>query len=150
MADGNRNTVNCGDLQARMRREDALTAAESAHVESCTACLEAWLDATVTRALDAKPAVKIPVDFAARVAAHVPEKRSTAEGRRDSMSQRGRHWGLITATMLVACGLIGTAAADPAGLTTRMGVIFLLIAASEIAGIALWLGIGRSGERSSR
>ena len=149
MADGNRNTMNCGDLQAELRLR-ALTVAESDHVESCNACFEAWLEATVTQALDAKPAVKIPADFATRVAAHLPEKRSTPAGTRVSMIQRGQHWGLITATALVACGLIGTAIADPGGLTTRMGVIFLLIAASEIAGIALWLGIGRSGERSSR
>jgi hypothetical protein len=122
---------------------------ESAHVEHCDVCLQLWLDATVTQVLDAKPAVKVPADFAARVAAHLPEKRSTPAGARGSMSGRGRHWGLITATVLVACGLIGTAIADPAGLTTRMGVIFLLLAASEIAGIALWLGIGRPGERRS-
>lgn len=148
MADGNRNTVNCEDLQAELRLR-ALTVAESEHVESCKACFEAWLDVTVTQALDTKPAVKIPVDFATRVAAHLPEKPSAPAGTRGPMIQSGRHWGLITATVLVACGLIGTAIADPAGLTTRMGVIFLLIAASEIAGIALWLGIGRSGERQN-
>jgi hypothetical protein len=149
MADGNRNTVSCSDLQERVRRLDAITAEESAHVEGCEGCLETWLDATVTQALDAKPAVKIPVDFATRVAAHLPEKQSIPAGTRSSMSQKGRHWGLITAIVLVAGGLIGTAIADPAGLTTRMGGIFLLIAASEVAGIALWLGIGRSGEGRS-
>ena len=93
--------------------------------------------------LDEKPAVKIPADFAARVTAQLPEKHSTPAGTRSSTP----HWGLITAIVLVTCGMIGTAIADPSGLTTRMGIIFLLIVASEIAGIALWLGIGRSGER---
>ena len=140
-----RDAMTCANIQATLRQERALTAAESAHVETCEACLEAWLDASVKQALDAKPEAPIPADFAARVAAQLPEKSRTPAGRGGSM----RHWGLIMATVFVAGGMIGTAIADPTGLTTRMGMIFLLIAASEIAGIALWLGIGRSGERRS-
>lgn len=140
MADRDRSTITCGDLQARLRESGTITDLESAHVEHCDECLQTWLEATVTQALDAKPAVKIPPDFAAGVAAQVPEKRRARMQTRDSKS----HWGLITAAVLVASGMIGTAIADPTGLTTRMGVIFLVIAASEIAGIALWLGLGRA------
>src|ERR1700751_1585026 len=143
MADRDRNAVDCKALQAGLRESTTLTKLESAHVETCDACLQAWLDATVTQVPDATPPVKIPADFAARVTAQLPEKHSTPAGTRSSTP----HWGLITAIVLVTCGMIGTAIADPSGLTTRMGIIFLLIVASEIAGIALWLGFGGWAER---
>lgn len=149
MADRDRNTVDCETLQAPLRQSTTLTKLESAHVETCDACLQAWLEATVAETLDAKPEVKIPADFAARITAQLPEKRVVHTQPAGFMSKAGQHWGLISASVLVAGGMIGTAIADPSGLTTRMGVIFLLIAALEIAGIALWLGIGRSGERRS-
>jgi hypothetical protein len=127
-----RGTMNCADTQRALRAARALTAAEAAHMENCDACLEL----AVTEALDAKPQVHIPADFAARVAAQVPAKRNAPVAPR----VRTHHWGLLTAILLIAVGLIATAFADPSGLNTRMGAVFVLLVASEIAGIALWLG----------
>lgn len=133
-----RDTMNCADIQRALREARALTAAEAAHMENCDACLEL----AVTEALDAKPQVHIPADFAARVAAQVPAKRNAPVAPR----VRTHHWGLLTAILLIAVGLIATAFADPRGLNTRMGAVFMLLVASEIAGIALWLGTGGPGE----
>jgi hypothetical protein len=130
----------CGALRRKLEEKHAL-AAESAHLEGCDACLEVWLDATVAEALDAKPEVRVPADFAARVAAGLPEKRGALRGAR----RRGRQWGLITAVLLVAMGLAAAALADPGGLNSRMGLVFMALVVSEIAGIGLWLGTGRSG-----
>ena len=142
MSDARGNAMICAELHEKLAQGGALTAAESAHVKSCDTCLEAWLEATVTRALDAKPEVRVPADFAARVGARLPEKRSPVPLKGD----RTRHWGLATAILLVAVGLVAAAFADPSGLNTRMGLVFMALVVSEIAGIALWLGAGRSGE----
>jgi hypothetical protein len=135
--------MNCAKIKSEVRQARALTAAEGAHVEGCDDCLETWLEATVTQALDAKPEVRIPVDFAARVAAQVPAQREAPVAPR---VVRARNWGLLTSILLIAVGLVATAVADPSGLNTRMGAVFMLLVASEIAGIALWLGTGGPGE----
>jgi hypothetical protein len=131
--------MTCAALRRKLEEKHALAAAESAHVESCETCLEVWLDVTVTEALNAKPEVRVPADFAAQVAAQLPEKRSVVRGARG----RERHWGLITAILLVAVGLVAAGVADPSGLNSRMGLIFMALVVSEIAGIALWLGAGK-------
>jgi hypothetical protein len=135
----------CAALRRKLEAKHALAAAESAHVESCDTCLEVWLDATVTEALNAKPEVRIPADFAARVVAQLPEKRDRVRRVRG----RERHWGLITAILLVAVGLVAAALADPSGLNSRIGLLFVALVVSEIAGIGLWLGTGSSGEGRS-
>jgi hypothetical protein len=153
MADARRSTVKCEELQRALRESPgqahALTAAESAHVECCDACLEVWLESTVTGALDAKPEVRIPEDFALRVAAKLPARNEVVHATKSGARATRHHWGLVTAIALVTVGLFATAAADPAALATRMGAIFMLIVAAEIVGIALWLGMGRLGERRS-
>jgi hypothetical protein len=135
--------INCDELRQALKQGRALTTAESAHVEGCDSCLEAWLDATVTQALDAKPEVKIPADFAARVARGLSAKRGAVGASRE----RSPHWGLATASLLVAAGLIAMAVADPVRVNTWVGVVFVTLVVSEIAGIALWLGAGRPGGR---
>ena len=47
--------MNCDVLRSAMRQGRALTAEEQAHVRGCEACMDAWLDAEVVRALGAKP-----------------------------------------------------------------------------------------------
>ena len=134
--------MNCDMLQSAMKQGRALTAAERAHVESCDACLEAWLNATVTQTLDAKPETQIPQDFAARVVARLPEKLVVqAQRKRARDRARERHWGLVTAVALVAIGLLAAVVADPGMMTTVMGVIAMTIVAAEIAGIGLWLAL---------
>jgi hypothetical protein len=153
MADARGGAVNCQDLQRVMReapvQTHALTREESAHLEGCGACLEVWLDATVTRALSAKPKVEIPADFVARVVERLPAKLGTERIRESASRRIERHWGLLTAIVLVGAGLAATSVADANALVTRMGAIFMITVAAEVAGIALWLGTGRSGERHS-
>ncbi len=139
--------MNCDALRSAMKQGRALTAAEQAHVEQCEECMEAWLDATVTQTLETKPEVRIPQDFAARVTKRLPESR-VALPRGESV--RDRHWGLITAIVLVAVGLLGVAVADPNSMSTRMGMIFMALVATEVAGIALWLGCWPHGRTVSR
>jgi hypothetical protein len=137
------SVMSCEAMQQRLRQGRTLTAAESAHVKGCDTCLEAWLDATVTQALDAKPEVEIPADFAARVVRGLPAKRGAVGVSR----KRSPHWGLATAIVLVAAGLIAMTVADPVRANTWIGALFLGLVVSEIAGIALWLGVGRPGSR---
>jgi len=129
MPDG--GSMNCGELQTALKQGRALTVAEAAHLDGCGECLEVWLDATVTQALDAKPVVEVPAEFAARVAAGLPAKPMVA--------RRGGHWGLTTAVLLVAVGMIALAVADPAAMKGEMGAVFVALVVTEIAGIALWL-----------
>jgi hypothetical protein len=146
MPNTDRSAINCPQVEHALRQARALTPAETAHIENCSACLEAWLDATVTHALDAKPEVRIPADFAAQVTAQLPGKRNSPPAAR----QRTGHWGLLTAALMVAVGLLVAVIDDPSGLNTRMGVVFMLLVASEVAVLALWLGTARPGERHSR
>ena len=101
--------MNCKTIQRAMRDGRGLAEAETAHVDECEGCTDAWL----TLALDTKPEVTVPENFAARVAAMASagsEKRRTA--------RMPRHWGVISA----------------------MAFVTVMLVASEIAGLALWLG----------
>jgi hypothetical protein len=138
--------MNCDAPRGAMKQGRALTAAEQTHVERCKECLDAWLDATVTKVLDAKPEVQVPAGFAARVAAIAQEKPRARPNERG----RNRHWGLLMASVLVAVGLMAMAFADPHSANTRMGLIFMALVVTEIAGIALWLGTRRPGVGASR
>jgi uncharacterized membrane protein YcjF (UPF0283 family) len=122
--------VSCAELKAVLEQRRALTAEETAHAVRCDECREALLDATVVQALEAKPEIEIPADFAARVAQRLPAKRAAA---------RRSYWGLMTAILLVAAGLATMALADPLAVNTWTGSVFMALVVSEIAGIALWL-----------
>jgi hypothetical protein len=144
--DPERRAMSCQEMQQIMRRSCGLTAAERAHVDRCETCLDAWLDATVTWVLDAKPEVEIPGKFAARIAAGLPAKRNAVSAPRSP----SRHWGLFTAILLVAMGMTAMAIADPVRMNTWIGVMFTVLVVAEIAGIALWLGTRHPGVRASR
>jgi hypothetical protein len=130
--------MNCEALQRAMQHGRALTAEERMHVDGCDACTDAWLDAAVVSALDAKPEVRVPEGFAAKVMAELPESVARKRERRYTAS-----WGLVTAAVLIAVGLLAAVVADPKLMTTRMGMIFEGLVAAEIAGIALWLALVR-------
>ncbi|HEX3472838.1 MAG TPA: hypothetical protein VHT28_16780 [Silvibacterium sp.] len=133
------NGVICEALQRALneertlRGERELTAEECAHLEECDACL----DASLTVMLDAKPEVEIPADFAARVAASLPAKSA-------ARTRWPRHTGLITAIVLVAVLLV-VCFAGPKPADNWIGLVFMLLVATEVAGIALWLGPKQSG-----
>jgi len=127
------NGVNCEALQRTLRGERELTAEEFAHLEECDVCL----DGSLTVMLDIKPEVEIPRDFAARVVASLPAKTA-------ARSRSPRHAGLITAMAAIAILLVVCfAGAKPADNWT--GLVFMLLVATEVAGIALWLAPKHSG-----
>lgn len=127
------NGVNCEALQRTLRGERELTAEDSAHLEECDVCL----DVSLTVMLDIKPEVEIPRDFAARVVASLPAKTA-------ARSRSPRHAGLITAMAAIAILLVVCfAGAKPADNWT--GLVFMLLVATEVAGIALWLAPKHSG-----
>lgn len=122
--------MNCEALERALHEGRKLTASELAHVENCDQCMDVWL----TMALEVKPEVAVPADFAARVASSVPHRQEKHASVRMS-----RHWGLITAmgviTVLMAVGFAGSPPAN-----TWVGLVFVSVVATEIAGLALWLG----------
>lgn len=128
--------MSCNYIQQILSNGRPLTAAESAHVETCDSCLEAWLDSTVTQALDARPEVSIPADFAARIVSNLPEKPIATP----RLVPRMHHWGLITATLLIAVGMIAMAVTHPVSINSWTGIVFLSLVVTEVSGIALWLG----------
>lgn len=128
--------VNCEELQRALRGDQALrggrelTKDESAHVDDCDACTEMLL----TLALDAKPEVSIPADFAARVAAMTPGRQEKHE-----MARTPRPWGVISGMAVVLVVLVVCFAGSPPA-NSWVGVVFVMLVATEIAGLALWLG----------
>ncbi|MGH9587216.1 MAG: hypothetical protein ACRD3F_09715 [Acidobacteriaceae bacterium] len=128
------DAVSCAEFKAALKLGRTLTAQKTAHAVRCDDCREAWLDATVVLALEGKPEIQVPADFAARVSQRLPAKRAAT---------RRAGWGLMTAILLVATGLAAMAFAKPVAVNTWIGIAFMALVVSEIAGIALWLG-GRS------
>ena len=124
------DSMNCEALERALHEGRKLTKEQLAHVENCDECMDVWL----TLALEAKPEVAVPADFAARVAASVPPRREKRATLRVP-----RHWGLITAMAVVTVVLVvGFPSPKPAN--SWVGLGFVMVVASEIAGLALWLG----------
>jgi hypothetical protein len=128
------DSVNCNVLQQMLRERRELTKTQAAHLRECEGCMDAWL----TAALDQKPEVAIPSDFAARVAAIAPARQENREAAKAS-----RHWGVISAMAVVTVLLVicfespGPANSTP---SSWIGPLFLFLVTAEIAGLALWLG----------
>jgi hypothetical protein len=127
--------MNCEALQTVLRQGRELTRAESAHLDECDACMDAWL----TAALDEKPEVAIPTDFAARVAARLP-----AQPAQRATTRRPQHLGLTAAVAVIAV-LLAVWFSGPAPMNSWVGLLFVMLVASEVAGLALWLGPGWMG-----
>ena len=127
--------MNCEALERALHEGRKLTVEELAHVEGCDECMDVWL----TLALEAKPEVAVPADFAARVAGAVP-----AHQPRRQRARAPRHWGLATAMAVVTVLLIVCFTAS-APANNWVGLVFLSVVATEIAGLALWLGPGWTG-----
>ncbi|MBV8631334.1 MAG: hypothetical protein JOZ83_10445 [Silvibacterium sp.] len=112
-----------------MHERRDLTKDESAHVAKCDACMDAWL----TAALDEKPEVTIPADFAARLAAIASPQQ------KQRVQTTPRPWGLFTAVVMVAV-LLTVWFSGPASMNSWVGLLFVMLVSSELAGLALWLG----------
>jgi hypothetical protein len=127
--------ISCEALERALHEGRKLTTLELAHVEGCDECMDVWL----TLALEAKPEVAIPENFAARVAAGLPVRQPTR-----TVLRGNRHWGLVTAMAVVTVLMaVGYAGSPPA--TSWVGLVFMSVVATEIAGLALWLGPRWSG-----
>jgi AhpD family alkylhydroperoxidase len=132
------DSVNCEDLRRALREGRELTKEQSAHVEQCDACADAHMDAWLTMALDAKPEVAIPADFAAQVAAGLPMELPARQEKRIAVRTQ-RHWGVISA-MAVALVVLVVCFLGPKPGNSWVGGVFVMLVASEFAGLALWLG----------
>ena len=124
------HSVNCDALQQKLREGRQLTRTQAAHMDACEACM----DALLTAALEEKPDVTIPADFAARVTANLP-----ACPVQQAVPRRPRHWGLAAAAATVTVLLV-VCFAGPASANSWVSIAFVMLVAMEIAGLALWLG----------
>jgi len=122
--------VNCEELQRAVLEGRGLTREQSDHIETCDACM----DAVLTAMLDTKPDVEIPVDFAARFVAGLPERPE-----KQSAPRTQRPWGVISAMAVVLAVMVVCFAGSPAA-NSWVGLVFVMLIATEIAGLALWLG----------
>ena len=122
--------ISCEALERALHEGRKLTQEELAHVESCDECMDVWL----TLALEAKPEVAIPENFAARVAAGLPRRQA-----KRAVLRGNRNWGLVTA-MAVVTVLMAVGFAGPPPANSWVGLVFISVVATEIAGLALWLG----------
>jgi len=126
--------VNCRAVQQALREGRELIGEQSVHFDECEACRDAYMDAWLTAALDAKPEVAIPADFAARVAAMAP-----ARPEKRARVRTPRYWGVISAMAIVTVILIVCfASSKPAN--SWVSLVLVMLVTAEIAGLALWLG----------
>ena len=95
------------------------------------------LEATITRALDRKPEVRIPEDFAARVRAALPAQ-SKVRVRRSV----GRMAAAVAAAGLVLALCWLAPHARPSFESVAFDLEMVLVV--ELAGVAAWLGTRRS------
>jgi hypothetical protein len=90
------------------------------------------IDARLTRALERKPAVDVPAEFAARVAAQVPVRRAVAlpPARYGLLAARVGMGVLLVALVVLAMRSTG----HPV-----LGEALEWVLCAELAGLALWL-----------
>jgi hypothetical protein len=127
--------ISCEALERALHEGRKLTKEELAHLEDCDECMDVWL----TLALEAKPEVAIPDDFAARFAAIAPARPEKRQRVRTT-----RHWGMISAIAVVTV-LMMVCFAGPQPANSWFGLVFMLVVATEIAALALWLAPRWSG-----
>lgn len=137
----------CEAVRGSLLARRELTAAEREHAETCAVCSEALLEAEIEAALEEKPEVAVPVEFAARVATRALEEKSVRRWVRRGWRMRGsrRHLGLDVAVGLLLALLAVVTMGDPRWLvaTGTARVDLLVVLAGEVAGLALWLGLRR-------
>jgi len=122
--------ISCEALERALHEGRKLTKEELEHVEGCGECMDVWL----TLALESKPEVVIPENFAARVAAGLPARQP-----KRAIWRGNRHWGLVSAVAVVTVLMVvGFRGSPPA--SSWVGLLFVSVVATEIAGLALWLG----------
>lgn len=109
--------------------------------EDSEAAFRKALDARLVRALETRPEITVPAEFAARVASRMPSRRP-ALLRRTHYGQ----WVMVLSLVVLAAALAAMVAGNfgrtPIGLAME-GVIY-----AQLLSLAVWLGIRRAGLRS--
>jgi ferric-dicitrate binding protein FerR (iron transport regulator) len=95
------------------------------------------LEAAITRALDRKPEVRIPVDFAAKVRAALPAQPKLRERR--SVGQGVAVVGAV-GLVLALCWLAPHARPSFESMAFDLEMVLVV----ELMGVAAWLGMRRS------
>jgi hypothetical protein len=123
-----------------------LTENQLAHAEVCAVCADAVMETEIEAALEAKPGVVVPADFAARVAMRAGDEKSVRRWVRQGLRKRWpRHVGLGVAVGILLALLAVVTMSDPRWLMTTgtARLALMLVLAGEVAGLALWLGMRR-------
>ena len=139
--DGYQDDVNCEQLRLLLRTTrpspdalDGLNASEYAHLRECDGCM----DVLVSLALEQKPAIEVPDDFAAGFVASLPEKPV----RGGTTAARFSRTAAIACLILILLVLVGFVIAAPyqfAGQSWTW-LTFETLIACEAGGLAWWLG----------
>lgn len=138
----------CEAVRRALLKRRELTGAERSHAEMCPVCADAVMETEVEAALETKPEVAVPADFAARVTMRAQGENGAQRWVRQGMRKRwpGRHVGLDVAVGLLLALLVVVTMRDPHWLTATggtVGLTLMLALAGEVAGLALWLGLRR-------
>jgi hypothetical protein len=94
-------------------------------------------EAAITRALDRKPEVAVPVDFAARVRSALP-----AQAKVKTRRSVGREAAMVAAVGLVLALCVLAPHARPSFESVAFDLEMVLVV--ELIGVAAWLGTRRS------
>lgn len=147
MHSGEVRVTECEGVRRALLQRRELTAEERAHAERCGVCADAVMETEIEAALEAKPEVVIPAEFAARVALRARgEKRGARRWAQQKVAHgRWRHAGRNAAVGLVLVLLAAVTMSDPQWWTATgtVPMMLMLMLAGEVAGIALWLGLRR-------
>ena len=100
-------------------------------------------DDRITRALEQAPAVTVPVEFAARVMAQLPERKVARAYDWSGLFVRRTHYGrnAMLAAAAVLCCLLVVAGLASRGSSDAVWRITEWIVLAQLAGIALWWGL---------
>lgn len=102
--------------------------------------LSAEMDARLVQALETRPELSVPADFAARIASQLPEQRPVLLTPR----YYGRNAMVISMVVLVAALL--ALALHSAG-NSPLWIALEWIVCAQIVSLAVWLGMWRPGFR---
>jgi hypothetical protein len=131
------DSLNCDQMRQLLQRTSFadLTPAQQEHLAGCDQCMELL----VSEALEAKPQIAIPENFAARVAAGLPPPPNPRRSR--LRPQYGRVVAFASLGILVA-GMASIAVVSPQWLVANRAIWLLIetLTLAETGAIAYWLG----------
>jgi hypothetical protein len=135
----------CEAVRQALLARRALTAAEMQHAGMCEVCSAGVMETEIEAALEEKPEVAVPADFAARVALRARSEKGLRSWVRKDLRKKlpRRYWGRNTAVAVLVVLTAVVTVRDPQWLaaTGAMRMTLMLALAGELAGIALWLGL---------